>query len=45
MRFLMRITLTDDPFNDFVKDGSVGEKMGRILGEIKPEAAYFVEMH
>lgn len=45
MRFLMKITVPDEPFNEYVKDGSASEKMGRILGEIKPEAAYFVEMN
>ena len=26
-----------------VRDGTVGEKLQEILGEIKPEAAYFTE--
>lgn len=45
MRFLMRITIPDDPFNDFVRNGSISDTMGKILGDIKPEAAYFVEMN
>jgi hypothetical protein len=30
-------------FNAAVKDGSAGQKLGRILEEIKPEAVYFTE--
>lgn len=44
MRFLMKITLPDEPFNNFVRNGSAGAKMQQILGELKPEAAYFIEM-
>jgi hypothetical protein len=32
-----------EPFNTYVKHGSVSAKMGHILGELKPEAAYFTE--
>jgi len=45
MRFLMKVTVPDEPFNNFVKDGSAGTKMQQILGDLKPEAAYFVEMN
>ena len=40
MRFLLHITLPVDKFNQAVRDGTVGEKMRRILEETKPEAAY-----
>jgi len=30
-------------FNEAVKDGSVGEKIKRILAELKPESVYFTE--
>jgi len=45
MRFLMKVSLPDEPFNNFVKNGSAGEKMQQILTELKPEAAYFIEMN
>jgi hypothetical protein len=32
-----------EQFNNAVRDGSVGSKLGRILEEMRPEAAYFVE--
>jgi hypothetical protein len=45
MRFLVKITVPHEPFNTYVKDGSVEHKMGAILGETKPEAAYFTELN
>ncbi len=33
-----------NPFNTYVKDGSAGAKMQKIMGDIKPEAAYFTAM-
>tara|TARA_A100001037_G_scaffold279712_1_gene281785 strand:- start:300 stop:593 length:294 start_codon:yes stop_codon:yes gene_type:complete len=32
-----------EPFNTFVKAGTAGEKIQAIMGELKPEAAYFTE--
>jgi hypothetical protein len=43
MRILLRVTFPHEPFNGFVKDGSVSGKMMRIINEQKPEAAYFTE--
>jgi hypothetical protein len=43
MRILLNITLPLEPFNTFVRDGSAGQKLGRILDEVKPEAIYFTE--
>jgi hypothetical protein len=37
----MEFSLPLEKFNAAVLDGSAGEKMGRILAELKPEAAYF----
>lgn len=45
MRMLMKVSLPIEPFNTAVKDGTAGMKMQQIMGEIKPEAAYFVEMN
>ena len=44
MRILLRVTMPHEPFNTYVKDGSAGAKMKRILDELKPEAAYFTEV-
>lgn len=43
MRMLLNITLPHEPFNTFVRDGTVGRKLSRIVDEIKPEAIYFTE--
>jgi hypothetical protein len=41
MRFVVHVTFPPEKFNQAVLDGTVGAKMGRILEEMKPEAAYF----
>jgi hypothetical protein len=43
MRMLLEVELPVEPFNSMVRDGTVGQKLQGILGEIKPEAAYFTE--
>ena len=45
MRMLMNVTIPHEPFNAFVKDGTVGAKLNKILEAIKPEAVYFTEQH
>jgi hypothetical protein len=41
MRFILHVSLPVDKFNQAVLDGTAGKKIGRILEETKPEAAYF----
>jgi uncharacterized protein DUF3303 len=41
MRFVLHVTFPPEKFNEAVRDGSAGQRMARILEEIKPEAAYF----
>jgi hypothetical protein len=43
MRMLLNVTIPHEPFNTLVRDGVAGQKIGRILDEIKPEAIYFTE--
>jgi len=38
---LMRVEIPHEKFNAAVKDGTVGQKIKRILDETRPEAAYF----
>jgi hypothetical protein len=45
MRMLMHVQLPLEPFNSAVRDGTVGQKIQRILEVVKPEAAYFSEQH
>jgi hypothetical protein len=42
MRFVVSVTFPTGKFDQAVADGTVGEKMGRLLEEAKPEAAYFM---
>jgi len=44
MRILLNVSIPHDDFNAAVRDGSVGEKIRRILDQSKPEAVYFTEM-
>lgn len=41
MRFVLHVSLPVDKFNQAVRDGTIGEKMHRVLEVTKPEAAYF----
>ena len=43
MRMLLHARLPHEPFNTAVKNGTVGEKMKRVLDDLKPEAVYFTE--
>ncbi|MGN5477345.1 panthothenate synthetase [Cupriavidus basilensis] len=45
MRMLLNIRIPHEPFNAFVRDGTIGEVMERILADTKPEAAYFTEQN
>jgi hypothetical protein len=41
MRFILKITVPNEPFNSKIKNGSVDKTMQSILTDTKPEAAYF----
>lgn len=43
MRMLMQVRIPHKEFNAAVKDGSVGDKIKRILEDTKPQAVYFTE--
>jgi len=43
MKMLMNVNFPLEPFNTYVKDGSVGRRINAILTELKPEAVYFTE--
>ena len=43
MRMMLKVTMPHEPFNTLVRQGKVGPLIGRILEELKPEAAYFTE--
>ena len=43
MRMLMQVRIPHAKFNAAAKDGTVGQKMKRVLADSKPEAVYFTE--
>ena len=43
MRMMMLVQMPLEPFNTAVKNGTAGAKMQKIMGEIKPEHAWFSE--
>lgn len=43
MKMIVHATIPHEEFNNAVRDGSVGRKIGHILEETKPEAVYFTE--
>jgi hypothetical protein len=43
MKMLLLATMANDSFNAATRDGTIGQKISRILEETKPEAAYFTE--
>ena len=45
MRMMLHISVPHESFNAAVKDGTAGQKLGRILDDAKPEAIYFTEQH
>lgn len=45
MRMMMHVSFPMQSFNAAVKDGTVGQKIGRILEALKPEAVYFTEQN
>ena len=43
MRMMLTVKKPHEPFNTLVRNGKIGAVMGRILEDLKPEAAYFTE--
>ena len=41
MRFLVKATIPLEAGNDLVRDPDMQSRMATVLGDIKPEAAYF----
>jgi hypothetical protein len=43
MRMLCHVKLPNKEFNAYINDGSISQKLKRILDDIKPQAVYFTE--
>jgi hypothetical protein len=43
MKFIVEASFPAEPFNTYVREGVVGEKIGAVLGSIKAETTYFTD--
>ena len=43
MKFIIEVDFPHEPFNTYVRQGTAGEKIGEVLGAIKPEVIYFTD--
>ncbi len=43
MKFIVQATFPHEPFNTYVREGSIGEKIGATLQAIHPEVIYFTD--
>jgi len=43
MRMLLKVTIPVEAGNAAIKNGTLGPTIQKILGQLKPEAAYFME--
>ena len=43
MKFIVEVEFPLEPFNTYVRKGTIGEKIGEVLGAIKPEVIYFTD--
>ncbi|MGN6753092.1 MAG: hypothetical protein ACTHJJ_11135 [Intrasporangium sp.] len=43
MKFIVEVEFPVEPFNTLVRKGVAGEKVGEVLGAIKPEVCYFTD--
>ena len=44
MKMLLTVEMPPEPFNTLVRNGTVGDVLGRIMEELKPETVYFSEL-
>jgi hypothetical protein len=43
MKMIIEAEFPHEPFNTYVRQGTAGEKIGAVLGAIKPEVIYFTD--
>ncbi len=43
MKFIVEVDFPLEPFSAYVRKGTAGEKIGEVLGAIKPEVIYFTD--
>lgn len=45
MRMMLKVQIDVEAGNRAIRDGSFGEVMDRVMGRLKPEAAYFTAIN
>jgi len=43
MKLIVDFNFPQEPFNTYLRQGTAGEKIGEVLGAIKPEVIYFTD--
>lgn len=43
MKFIVEVAFPTEPFNTYVRDGTVGRRLGEVLGAIGPEVVYMTD--
>ncbi len=43
MRILMEVNFPHEPFNSCVRDGTAGQKIEKVMEELRPQSIYFTE--
>ena len=43
MKFIVEADFPVEPFGTYIRQGTAGEKIGAVLGAIKPEVVYFTD--
>ena len=43
MKFIVEADLPMEPFSTYIREGTAGEKIGAVLGALKPEVIYFTD--
>jgi hypothetical protein len=43
MKFIVEVDFPLEPFNQYVRNGTIGGKIGEVLGAVKPEVIYFTD--
>jgi len=42
---MLQVSFPLEPFNSYVRDGSIENRMKSVMDDLKPEAAYFLAEH
>ena len=43
MKLIVEVDFPLEPFNSYVRRGTIGDKIGEVIGAIKPEVMYFTD--